>query len=479
MSNHPANHVPNPAVGTPQAGTAGRRRVVVVPVLPQQNPLTLFAALVAAVLTLVAHLVIIFLLFNLNVGDADAGVGEVNQSPTVVDDETKVQEKDLTNEETGFDSSEKTDFNVDRIEEVSVPGLVTPTESVGLANAPETPARTLPAPPGTGGGQGAGIIDPTQIGTASSFGDIGGKNGIATLGGFAGRSASTREKMLKEGGGNDLSEAAVAKGLLWLARHQSTDGRWSLNQFNQHAHEEPSPFGKPITCNCGNMSSKTDGDLAATAFALLPFLAAGITHRPATAEQRRDYQKTVSKGLDFIISKQARDGNYGGGMYSHGLVTIAMCEAYGMTADPKLKMSAQRAINYIVAAQDPTGGGWRLRTAPGWRYLGCGLAIDGDQVRSDGWSECSDGNAPQGRAVPRHRGNEAKRNLWLCCGGDGTPPGHDGSRLALPDVPRSQPAQQGFDRRRAIPQVAAAPCSGQQPLLSLLCHPGDASFRRR
>jgi hypothetical protein len=64
MSNHPANHVPNPAEGIPQAGTAGRRRVVVVPVLPQQNPLTLFAALVAAVLTLVAHIVIVFLRFN-------------------------------------------------------------------------------------------------------------------------------------------------------------------------------------------------------------------------------------------------------------------------------------------------------------------------------------------------------------------------------------------------------------------------------
>ncbi len=275
-----------------------------------------------------------------------------------------------------------------------MPGLVTPTESVGLANAPETPARTLPAPPGTGGGQGAGIVDPTQIGTASAFGDIGGKNGIATLGGFAGRSASTREKMLKEGGGNDRSEAAVAKGLLWLARHQSTDGRWSLNQFNQHAHEEPSPFGKPITCNCGNMSSKSDGDLAATAFALLPFLAAGITHRPATVKQQHDYQKTVSKGLDFIISKQARDGNYGGGMYSHGLVTIAMCEAYGMTADPKLKMSAQKAINYIVAAQDPSGGGWRYEprqggdtSVVGWQLMGiksgqmAGLSVPTETLR--------------------------------------------------------------------------------------------------
>jgi hypothetical protein len=36
-----------------------------------------------------------------------------------------------------------------------------------------------------------------------------------------------------------------------------------------------------------------------------------------------------------------------------------MCEAYGLTQDPKLKRSAQAAVNFIVKAQDPTGGGWR------------------------------------------------------------------------------------------------------------------------
>src|SRR5262249_28869670 len=50
-------------------------------------------------------------------------------------------------------------------------------------------------------------------------------------------------------------------------------------------------------------------------------------------------------------------GDFGGGMYSHGLATIAVCEAYGMTSDPTLKVSAQKAINFIADAQGP-GGGW-------------------------------------------------------------------------------------------------------------------------
>jgi hypothetical protein len=46
-------------------------------------------------------------------------------------------------------------------------------------------------------------------------------------------------------------------------------------------------------------------------------------------------------------------------MYAHGVATIAMCEAYGLTSDPRIKASAQMAINYIIAAQDDAGGGWR------------------------------------------------------------------------------------------------------------------------
>src|SRR5262249_10879327 len=51
-------------------------------------------------------------------------------------------------------------------------------------------------------------------------------------------------------------------------------------------------------------------------------------------------------------------------MYAHGLATIAVCEAYGMTSDPTLRASAQRALNYIRAAQSE-GGGWRYEPRQG------------------------------------------------------------------------------------------------------------------
>ena len=52
-----------------------------------------------------------------------------------------------------------------------------------------------------------------------------------------------------------------------------------------------------------------------------------------------------------------------------------MCEAYGLSQDPGLRRSAQKAINYIVNAQHD-GGGWRYGPArpgdtsvTGWQIM--------------------------------------------------------------------------------------------------------------
>jgi hypothetical protein len=92
--------------------------------------------------------------------------------------------------------------------------------------------------------------------------------------------------------------------------------------------------------------------------ALLPFLGAGQTHKEG------DYQKTVAAGLYFLmrsmeVSEKGGSLVDGGNMYSHGLASIVLCEAYAMTQDKNLMAPAQASINFIVYAQDPVGGGWR------------------------------------------------------------------------------------------------------------------------
>ncbi len=46
-------------------------------------------------------------------------------------------------------------------------------------------------------------------------------------------------------------------------------------------------------------------------------------------------------------------------MYSHGLATTALCQACGRFRDPIVRRTAQSAVDFIVYAQEPVGGGWR------------------------------------------------------------------------------------------------------------------------
>ena len=63
-------------------------------------------------------------------------------------------------------------------------------------------------------------------------------------------------------------------------------------------------------------------------------------------------------------------------MYSQGIAGIVLSESYAMTQDKRLAIPAQMALNYIMAGQDPVGGGWRYApkqagdtSAVGWQLM--------------------------------------------------------------------------------------------------------------
>ncbi len=196
---------------------------------------------------------------------------------------------------------------------------------------------------------------------------------------FEVRTGAAKAKALREAGGNKASEAAVAAGLRFLALHQAPDGHWSLDDFQSDARTEPLPAGKRVGDNSQPMT-KRKNDTAGTAFGLLPFLAAGITHKPPAKAKQPDYSKGVELAIEYLMKRQSKEkadrGNFGGDMYSHGVATIALCEAYGMTSDPRIKTAAQLGLDYIVSAQDPVGGGWRYTprmpgdtSVTGWQLM--------------------------------------------------------------------------------------------------------------
>ena len=190
---------------------------------------------------------------------------------------------------------------------------------------------------------------------------------LADVGAFSGDAMSGRgdtkakKALLAQYGGNEASERAVAMALEWLARHQLADGSWSFD------HRQA---GHPNGLNAGELANAR---VAATGMALLPFLGAGMTHKQGK------YKQTVHKGLYYLCSQMQPNGGLNGGggrMYGHGICAIALCEAYAMTQDRSLRPYAERSLQFIVMAQDRSGGGWRYEpgqpgdtSVVGWQLM--------------------------------------------------------------------------------------------------------------
>jgi len=162
------------------------------------------------------------------------------------------------------------------------------------------------------------------------------------------RDPRIRAEIVRREGGTTLTEAAVARGLRWMANHQEIDGCWRLDAF---------PGAEACGGRC-DFGGQLRSDTAGTALVLLPFLGAGQTHLAGR------YKDSVSAGIRWLVQQQKEDGDLRGqsagnsGMYAQGQAAIVLCEAFAMTGDESIREAAQKGIDFIVAAQHPAGG-WR------------------------------------------------------------------------------------------------------------------------
>ncbi|MCA9293637.1 MAG: hypothetical protein KDA20_07470, partial [Phycisphaerales bacterium] len=185
------------------------------------------------------------------------------------------------------------------------------------------------------------------------------------------REEQARKELVEQGGGSAETEAAVADALRWLAANQQPDGRWSGRAFDDK-------------CQCGGRSAY-DFDKALTGLSLLCFLATDNTHmKPGP------YQGQVARALNWLVAQQREDGSlfYDESMYSHGIATIALCEAYGMSGDAALREPVEKAVAFIVRARNDVQGGWRYEPGQpgdtsvlGWQVMAmqsarkCGIDV--------------------------------------------------------------------------------------------------------
>jgi len=214
-----------------------------------------------------------------------------------------------------------------------------------------------------------------------------------TRGIFSGRSRAARAAAVGgEAGTSEEAEKAVAAGLQWLAKAQEDDGRWS----------------------CEKWGGRAGMDTGISGLALLAILGAGHTHTSGP------FQPTVRKGLGWLEEQLEPKGRFKmKTFYEQGIATMALCEAYGLTRDPRVGKAARSALRHIIQEQPDHGG---------FRYTG-GVARDQGDLSVSGWQmtalalgRCAGLTVPQA-AVDRSR--RLLGNAWRGHGGSAYTVGSD------------------------------------------------------
>lgn len=212
------------------------------------------------------------------------------------------------------------------------------------------------------------------------------------------RGSDARGEAARRFGATDQSEQAVNSSLAWLARQQKPEGYWPALEAVLGDDPEPPRFTtnndarEEARLLAERRQSGLQSESGLTGLAILAFLGAGHT------TEDEQYGETVTRGLKWLIGQQYRwrdrdkesqkiyDGYLGGQanrfarMYCHGMATIALGEAYGMTHESWLREPLIRAVQHTVKMQYPDGSwrysDWRNQEGPtgdmslfGWHLM--------------------------------------------------------------------------------------------------------------
>ncbi|MFO0933109.1 MAG: prenyltransferase/squalene oxidase repeat-containing protein [Planctomycetota bacterium] len=141
----------------------------------------------------------------------------------------------------------------------------------------------------------------------------------------------------------------VAPTCAWLLAHQAEDGRWSA------AEPGTACEGKAVSTPTVDGGSSPDGDVGATALAVLAFLSAGFTNRSDGPEGA-----AVTRAIGWLRSEQQADGSFGarplsGGLADQAVAVRSWVEVQAMTGSAAQRPVAQRAVRALLASRRPDG----------------------------------------------------------------------------------------------------------------------------
>ncbi|MCB9932616.1 MAG: terpene cyclase/mutase family protein, partial [Planctomycetes bacterium] len=216
-------------------------------------------------------------------------------------------------------------------------------------------------------------------------------------GGGGGQGGEGGLKRLRPGGLTGVpNPQGPSNALQWLADHQNREGYWSATTFGEDSVRKGAKHTYNIDfVNVGEADGDTGWeatcDVGLTGLAILAFTGPGYDHKVSK------YAQPLRRALVYLRKSQDNDGCFGAKeddhfVYNHAIATMAMAELFGLSGDAVLKPLVERAVDFILKAQNP-GLGWRYGVRPaindtsvtGWMVLTlhtCELAgIDFDDTK--------------------------------------------------------------------------------------------------
>ncbi len=198
-------------------------------------------------------------------------------------------------------------------------------------------------------------------------GAVGLGGGIAGGGGRRGDGGLEHRRPRGDGPGGH-TRPQVESALRWLADHQSIEGNWSATRFSEDSRRKNARKTYNLELVApgdpkGDRGWDVSVDVGLTGLSLLAFTGAGYDHKTGP------YTETCRRGVMYLRKVQYEDGCFGPKdddhfVYNHAICTMAVVELYDLSGDSLLKNMSQRAVDFILKAQNP-GSGWRYGVKPG------------------------------------------------------------------------------------------------------------------